>query len=166
MAESVPAGVPGRADAEGAMDRRRRLNAAQRALHILLGDGSGAWPEVYELIDCVRERGLYRPDFRSFTAWMKALADREGVSTSLLWRRKRAGDFYRAWASMHPAAPELGKTPNLSVDGLDTIRKISQIDAARADELMYELIDRGLSPKRLRAELRERELHRRRMERR
>ena len=164
MAESVLAGATGRADAEGAMDRRRRLDAAQRALHILLGDGSGAWTEVYELIDCVRERGLYRPDFRSFTAWMKALADREGVSTSLLWRRKRAGEFYRAWASVHPGAPALGKTGNMSVDGLDTIRKISELDAVRADELMYELIDRDVSPKLLRAELRERELHCRRVE--
>ena len=163
MAESVPAGATGRADAEGAMDRRRRLDAAQRALHILLGDGSGAWTEVYELIDCVRERGLYRPDFRSFTAWMKALAEREGVSTSLLWRRKGAGEFYRAWASAHPGAPELGKAPNLSVDGLNMIHRISRLDPTRGDELMYELIDRGLSPKRLRAELRERELHRRRV---
>lgn len=161
MAESVPAGATGRADAEGAMDRRRRLDAAQRALHILLGNGSGAWPEVYELIDCVRERGLYRPDFRSFTAWMMALADREGVSTSLLWRRKGAGEFYRAWASAHPDAPELGKAPNLSVDGLNMIHRISRLDPGRGDELMYELIERGLSPKRLRAELRERGLHRR-----
>lgn len=135
---------------------RRRLDAAQRALHILLRGGSGAWPEVYVLIDCVRARGLYRPDFGSFTAWLKAFADREGVSASLLWRRKAAGDFYRAWASGHPGAPVLGAAPNLSVDGLNTIRKISELDAARADELMRELIDRGMSPKRLRAELRER----------
>ena len=144
--------------------RRRRLDAAQRALHILLRGGSGAWPEVYELIDCVRTRELYRSDFGSFTAWMKALADREGVSTSLLWRRKRAGDFYRAWASAHPAAPALGDAPGLSVDSLNAIQKISQIDAARGDELMHELTERGLSPKRLRAELRERELHCRRVE--
>lgn len=144
-------------------DRRRRLDAAQRALHILLRGGSGAWPEVYEVIDCVHARGLYRPDFGSFTAWMKALADREGVSTSLLWRRKRAGDFYRAWASVHPGAPVLGAAANLSVDGLNTIRKISELDAGRADELIREMIERGLSPKRLRAELRERELHCRRV---
>ena len=148
--------VKGRRMRDSTAGGRRRLDAAQRALHILLRGGCGAWPEVYAVIDCVHARGLYQPDFGSFTAWMKALADREGVSTSLLWRRKRAGDFYRAWASVHPGAPALGKTGNMSVDGLDTIRKISELDAARGDELMRELIDRGVSPKLLRAELRER----------
>ena len=132
------------------------LGSVQRELHRLLGDGGRTWVRVYELVDLVREKELYRPDFRSFSAWVKEEARREGVTESVLWHRRSAGDFYRAWASRHPDAPELGDAQHLSEDNLNLVRKISQVDAERGDELMREMIERGLSTKRLRAELRER----------
>lgn len=137
-------------------DELRDLEAAQRELHRLLRPGGRTWVRVYELIDLVRTKELYRPDFSSFSSWMKAAAKREGVTESVLWHRRSAGDFYRAWASRHPDAPELGDAQHLSEDNLNLVRKISQVDAERGDELMREMIERGLSTKRLRAELRER----------
>ena len=137
-------------------DELRDLEATQHELHRLLRPGGRTWVRVYELIDLVRTKELYRPDFSSFSSWMKAAAKREGVTESVLWHRKSAGDFYRAWASRHPDAPELGAAQHLSEDNLNLVRKISAYDAARGDDLMHEMIERGLSTKRLRAELRER----------
>lgn len=121
-------------------------------LHRLLTTGSRAWVRIYKLIDRVRREGLYKPTYRSFTAWLKAEAKREGVNESLLWRRKSAGDFYTEWASNNDGAPDLEKAQSLSEENLELVRKISGVDKQRGADLMNKLVKDGLSTKELRAE--------------
>lgn len=131
------------------------LGAIQRELHRLLGSGKRTWVRVYELIARVEEKELYRPDFKSFTAWIEEEARQEGVAESLLWHRKSAGDFYREWAKGKDA-PLLADGEKLSEENLNIVRKIAKLDPERGDELMDEMVREGLSTKELRREWRER----------
>ena len=130
------------------------LGAIQRELHRLLGSGKRTWVRVYELIARVEEKELYRPDFKSFTAWIEEEARQEGVAESLLWHRKSAGDFYREWAKGKDA-PLLADGEKLSEENLNIVRKIAKLDPERGDELMDEMVREGLSTKELRKEWRE-----------
>lgn len=75
-------------------------------------------------------------------------------SETLLWQRKSAGDFYLEWASGKTGVPSLEDGKHLSELNLNLVRKITKIDPSRGDELMYEMIDAGLSTKMLRNEWR------------
>ena len=121
----------------------------------LLAQGSRAWVRVYELMASVAERGLFRPEFRSYSAWLRDLAARTGVTEGLLWHRKSAGDWYTAWAAEHPGAPSLADGSGLSEENLNIIRKISASDRTRANELMADITAGSVSTKSLRREWRE-----------
>lgn len=130
------------------------LGQVQNELHRLLGNGNRTWVRVYELVSHVAEKELYKPDFKSFSAWVKAEAEREGVSESILWHRKSAGDFYKRWADGREDAPTLADGERLSEDNLNLVRKISNVDANRGNELMREMVGgiKPLSTKELRRE--------------
>lgn len=123
-------------------------------LHELLGRGERTWVRVYELIAQVHREELYKPEHKSFSAWMKAEAAREGVAESLLWHRKSAGDFYSAW-SKGKDVPPLAEGSRLSENNLNLVRKIAKVDSSRGDELMMSMVDTGLSTKELGREWRE-----------
>ncbi len=128
------------------------LEAVQEELHELLKSGGRTWVRVYELVSRVHQEQLYRPAFRSFSAWVKDEAEREGVSEGTLWHRKSAGDFYNEWAAGRDDVPALADGERLSEDNLNLVRKIAKVDPGRGDELMAEMVDKGLSTKRLRGE--------------
>lgn len=109
---------------------------------------------VYLLMRDVLENELYKPEYSSFSAWLKDEAARCGVTETLLWQRKSAGDFYHEWASGKRGVPSLEDGKHLSELNLNLVRKIAKIDPFRGDELMYEMIDAGLSTKMLRNEWR------------
>lgn len=120
----------------------------------LFKQGGRSWVEVYALMEHVSEGELYRPEYNSFSAWLKDEAVRCGVSETLLWQRKSAGDFYLEWASGKTGVPSLEDGKHLSELNLNLVRKIAKIDPSRGDELMYEMIEAGLSTKMLRSEWR------------
>ncbi len=128
------------------------LMKVQNELHELLASSGRTWVRVYELIDLVFREKLYKPEHRSFTAWMKAAAKREGITESVLWHRKSAGDFYAEWAEGKPDAPPLAEGNRLSEDNLNLVRKIAKINPNRGDELMHSMVNEGLSTKALRRE--------------
>ena len=102
----------------------------------------------------VSENELYKLEYSSFSAWLKDEAARCGVTETLLWQRKSAGDFYHEWARGKTGVPSLEDGKHLSELNLNLVRKIAKIDPFRGDELMYEMIDAGLSTKMLRNEWR------------
>ena len=71
-----------------------------------------------------------------------------------MWQRKSAGDFYHEWSSGKTGVPSLEDGKHLSELNLNLVRKIAKIDPSRGDELMYEMIEAGLSTKMLRSEWR------------
>lgn len=135
--------------------KKSGLEEIQDELHELLGRGGRTWVRVYELISRVHREKLYKPEHKSFSAWLKAEAAREGVAESILWHRKSAGDFYAKWAAGRPDAPTLAAGEGLSEENLNLVRKIAKAAPERADELMGEMVGNGLSTKELRREWRE-----------
>lgn len=131
------------------------LMEIQAELHELLASGGRTWVRVYELTNRVFKEKLYKPEYRSFTAWIKAEAKREGIAESILWHRKSAGDFYSKWAEGRPDAPPLAEGSSLSEDNLNLVRKIAKVDPNRGEELMHSMVKDGLSTKELRREWRE-----------
>lgn len=136
-------------------NKKAGLKEIQEELHELLGRSGRTWPRVYELISRVHREKLYKPEHKSFSAWLKAEAEREGVAESILWHRKSAGDFYAHWAESRPDAPTLAEGEGLSENGLNIIRKMAKVDSARADELMGEMVRHSLSSNDLLREWRE-----------
>lgn len=120
----------------------------------LFRQGGRSWVPVYLLMRDVSENELYKPEYSSFSAWLKDEAARCGVTETLLWQRKSAGDFYYEWSSGKTGVPSLEDGKHLSELNLNLVRKIAKIDPSRGDELMYEMIEAGLSTKMLRSEWR------------
>ena len=120
----------------------------------LFKQGGRSWVPVYLLMRDVSENELYKPEYSSFSAWLKDEAARCGVTETLLWQRKSAGDFYHEWSSRKTGVPSLEDGKHLSELNLNLVRKIAKIDPSRGDELMYEMIEAGLSTKMLRSEWR------------
>ncbi len=158
--EAAPKPKPGK-KAKGTVisnsnsNKKSGLEEIQEELRELLGRGGRTWVRVYELISRVHREKLYKPRYKSFSAWLKAEAAREGVAESILWHRKSAGDFYAKWAEGRHDAPTLAAGEGLSEENLNLVRKIAKVAPERADELMGEMVGGGLSTKELRREWRE-----------
>ncbi len=136
-------------------NKKSSLKEIQEELHELLGRGGRTWVRVYELISRVHREKLYEPEHKSFSAWLRAEAKREGVAESILWHRKSAGDFYTEWAEGKAGAPALAEGKGLSEENLNLVRKIAKAAPERANVLMGKMIENGLSTKDLRREWRE-----------
>lgn len=54
----------------------------------LFRQGGRSWVPVYLLMRDVSENELYKPEYSSFSAWLKDEAARCGVTETLLWQRK------------------------------------------------------------------------------
>lgn len=106
-------------------ERKQKLDEASNSVIELMGrDTEKNWVELYLVIAKVEEEQLYRPEYKSLTAWGAALAERGKFNLRELWRKKRAGEVYRAYERRKEA---LGKTA----------RPLEQVDA------------RGVSPRNL-----------------
>ena len=123
----------------------------------LLAAGGRAWARVYALIARVADDELYKPSYRSYSSWLRALAAQTGVSEGLLWHRKSAGDFYEEWRDEHPGAPELSdaRTAGLSEENLNLTRKIDKVAPEKTNEIMAGIMDGSIGTKALRATWRE-----------
>lgn len=106
----------------------------------LFKQGGRSWVEVYALMEHVSEAELYRPEYNSFSAWLKDEAARCGISESLLWHRKSAGDFYKKWADGKSDVPSLAEGEHLSELNLH-IWRASRIQMGNSRRCSLEPID-------------------------
>lgn len=127
-------------------ERGRRLSEVEEELHGILSRES-SWARVYKLIRRVEVEGLWRDGgHRSFSAWVRAEAEREGVSTSLLWHRRSAGLEWDRLADTVDGMPRPGDgdAPSaLSEANLNLLRKIARHDEGGALSLAGALVDGG-----------------------
>lgn len=103
------------------------------------------WTTIYRLMQNVEDNKLFAAGgFRSFTAWVNHLAEQAGVHVSLLWRRKKAGQFYEDYQQR--AAARGAKVPALeaagvSAEDLSLVEKI----AGGSEEAQARLMDKVLA---------------------
>ena len=78
--------------------RREELEEVSQEVIKLMGKDAdkSCWIELFTIIHKVEEDQLYLPEYKSLNAWMSAIAERGGFEKRELWRRKRAGEAYKA----------------------------------------------------------------------
>lgn len=131
--------------------RAIKLDKAEQELHELLQrSDTKEWPRVYALLAKVADEELWRSEFKSYSAWLRDLAKREGVTESLLWQRKKAGDAYNAWAKANPGAPNL-EASGISAANLAEVDRLSGGDPAKADTWVRGLLGGTLTQRDIKA---------------
>lgn len=106
-----------------------------------------SWVRLYELIREVEYNKLWRNEYSSFTQWIKHLAYVTGVTESLIWKRKKAGEIYFDYQQR--AAGRGVSVPNIeyvgvSPDNFELVEKISQGNSQIKDELMQQVLAKDI----------------------
>lgn len=128
--------------------KAQRIAEVEQRLGVLLGADKQSWVEIYKLMKTVDEETLYEGIYNSYSQWVNALAERNHVHVSLLWRRLKAGRFYDAYESRAKeqgcSVPDLAAA-KVSPDNLELIEKISGANTNTADSLIEKTIAHELS---------------------
>ena len=82
----------------------RELDQITDELVHKLKDKRSRWSELYQLIARVEACQLWKSRFKSMTKWLEDLARKAGCQIQYLWRVKKAGKFYSAYAEAEAAA--------------------------------------------------------------
>ena len=105
------------------------LRQAEARLDVLIdaGDETG-WAQVARILQEVADNEVWKPQHHSFSAWIKAYAQRKGCAESLLWKYVKAGRAYAAAREQMPELPPIEKA-NMSAEAVATAEKIYGNDA-------------------------------------
>lgn len=97
--------TPSAEDLEARAAERAELDEIESDLLHKLHDKRSRWSELYMLMDKVESGSLWRAGgFSSMTKWLEHLARLAGCQIQYLWRVKKAGKFYKAYADAEQAA--------------------------------------------------------------
>lgn len=118
------------------------LRDAEMQLDALIdaGDESG-WAQVAEVLAEVERGALWKPDHHSFSAWVRAYAQRKGCSESLLWKYCKAGRAYERARAAVPGLPPM-REASMSAATVANAEKIHGDDAAAVGRLLAK-VERG-----------------------
>lgn len=130
------------------MGYKNEITRIESELEKLLATDKKSWVKIYELMEEVDVQKLYEGEYRSYTAWVNALAEKAHVHVSLLWNRKKAGKVYAAYeARAKEKGREVPKMADVkaSADNFNLIEKIAGNNAQVADQLIDQLLNGGMS---------------------
>ncbi|WP_455539624.1 hypothetical protein, partial [Terrisporobacter sp.] len=129
------------------MDKKNDIKSIEDELSKLISSDKKSWIRIYELMEDVDQEALYKPNYRSYTAWVNSLAERFKVHVSLLWSRKKAGKVYSEYATrMAKRGVEVAAIESISVspDNFVLVEKIAGKNMNVADELIQKVVDGNL----------------------
>lgn len=136
-------------DPETQEAQRAELDAITTDLLDKLHDKRSRWSELYMLIDKVESASLWRAGgFSSMTKWLEDLSRRAGCQIQYLWRVKKAGKFYKAYADAEQAAGRAVAPVDevqLGDEMLANIDRISGGKPERAREYVAAALDGSLT---------------------
>lgn len=106
-----------------------------------------SWVRLFELIREVEIGGLWKSEHKSFTRWIRHLAYESGVTESLIWKRKKAGQIYYDYQKRAKKkgfiVPRI-EDVEVSPDNFELVEKISQGNKDVKDDLMGKVLQREL----------------------
>ena len=106
-----------------------------------------SWVRLFELIREVEMNTLWKPEHLSFTRWIRHLAYESGVTESLIWKRKKAGEIYSDYQTRAKkkglSVPRI-EDVDVSPDNFELVEKISQGNKDIKDDLMDKVLHREL----------------------
>ena len=125
----------------------QNLEKIEDKISLILSDSMKSWVDLYLLLEQVRENKLYKPEHRSFTAFVRHVAETNNVHESILWQRRKAGKTYRRYQKIKEqqgkgakAIEEL-KESKISPEALELCQKIAQ----KNDEVFTNLIEKAIN---------------------
>ncbi|EMW5404115.1 hypothetical protein [Enterococcus faecalis] len=123
------------------------LRKIEHEIEEILAKDTHSWVRLYELIREVEHNKLWRNEYSSFTRWIKHLAHIAGVTESLIWKRKKAGEIYFDYQQR--AAGRGVSVPNIedvevSPDNFELVEKISQGNSQIKDKLMQQVLAKDI----------------------
>ncbi|WP_429976053.1 hypothetical protein [Enterococcus sp. DIV0086] len=123
------------------------LRKIEQEIEEILAKDTHSWVRLYELIREVEYNKLWRNEYSSFTRWIKHLAYVAGVTESLIWKRKKAGEIYFEYQQR--AAGRGVNVPNIedvevSPDNFELVEKISQGNSQIKDDLMQKVLSKEI----------------------
>ncbi|WP_236548149.1 hypothetical protein [Enterococcus faecalis] len=123
------------------------LRRIEHEIEEILSKDSHSWVRLYELIREVEYNKLWRNEYSSFTQWIKHLAYVAGVTESLIWKRKKAGEIYFDYQqrarSRGVSVPNI-EDVEVSPDNFELVEKISQGNSQIKDELMQQVLAKDI----------------------
>lgn len=130
-------------------DRRMaELAAASVEIGEIMQNGTSRWVELYSIVQDIEAKELYKPAYRSVTAWARELAKENGFALREFWRITKAGTMYAEYAARQarkgrivPALTEIrpGRrkhAPSISPRNFETVQKIAAGDEQIEDQLI------------------------------
>ncbi len=70
------------------------IKKAEELVESLLHASESDWKKVARIAITVRDKELFKSEYKSFTAWVKAIANKCERQPSLFWRYIKAGKYY------------------------------------------------------------------------
>lgn len=123
------------------------IKTIEKEIEKILVKDKRSWVRLYELIREVDIGKLWRPQHTSFTRWIQHLAYEAGVTESLIWKRKKAGEIYFDYqqrAKQRGVSVPKIEDITVSPDNFELVEKISQGNDAIKDDLMEKVLQRDL----------------------
>ena len=108
------------------------------------------WAEMAKLMITVQDKKLYSEENRSFTQWVRGLADRAKVHESLLWRRLKAGRYYLKMQEIVSTLPDMS-TVRMSPDNFVLVKDIVGSNIEEGKKLIQKVLDGTMTRKDLKA---------------
>ncbi|WP_242586819.1 hypothetical protein [Candidatus Enterococcus ikei] len=125
----------------------KNIKMIEEEIEKILIKDKRSWVRLFELIREVELDALWKPEHLSFTRWIRHLAYESGVTESLIWKRKKAGEIYFDYQTRAKkkglSVPRI-EDVEVSPDNFELVEKISQGNKDIKDDLMDKVLHREL----------------------
>ena len=136
------------------MEPKREIETIEARLMDLISASRSRWMQESILLQEVQDQRLYEPEHKSFSQWIKSLAQKASVHESIIWEHLKAGRFYAQYeARARAKGVEVPPAEEVSIpsESLSLIEKIAGSNPDVADDLIGKVAEQKLTRKDLQA---------------
>lgn len=111
------------------------LKDLEKELCSILGKEKEDWIKLYIDIENIQNKELWKPHYRSFSAWLKTFCIKNKFAEATIWNKKRAGEIYKNYMEHQlNQGKQVKPIENIKIS-YDTILKIGQISNGDYDKM-------------------------------
>lgn len=135
------------------MNQQELLTQLETEMETLLNVDKKNWVNFYLILRNVEENKLYKPEYHSFTQWVKNFCMRTKTHETVVWTRLKAGKVYENYEKVKEKQGVEVKPleeSNVSADSLVILDKINKYDEITASKLVDKVMANDLKKSELR----------------
>lgn len=111
------------------------LKDLEKELCSILGKEKEDWIKLYIDIENIQNKELWKPHYRSFSAWLKTFCIKNKFAEATIWNKKRAGEIYKNYMEYQlNQGKQVKPIENIKMS-YDTILKIEKISNGDYDKM-------------------------------